>query len=248
MSYNPPSGFFVLPPVVKNILIINVLVFLAIKISLFGIGDFILDNFASYYFASPKFKIWQLITYAFTHKSFGHLFFNMFAVFMFGNLLENYLGSKRFLQYYVICAVGAIILEYLTTAITVYNITGTFLPSELRELNLFDNNWQMSLVGHYGIDDATGLIKAYLVPTIGASGAVFGLLLAFGWLFPNMLVYIYFLFPVKAKYFVIVYGLIEIWSLISKGTSDGVAHYAHLGGILVGFIMLKIWKVPRNMY
>ncbi|AFD09352.1 rhomboid family intramembrane serine protease [Solitalea canadensis] len=231
MTEYRPSPFAMLPPVVKNILIINVLFFIAMRVNPI-LHDFIIRYGAAFYFDSPLFRIWQLITYAFLQYDFGHIFFNMFAVFMFGSVIENYLGSKRFFSYYMITAIGAMILQLSLSAYQVYQLTGTFIPYS-QETDI-TNPVVMAKIQ-----------DIYSTPTIGASGAVFGLLLAFGLLFPESLLYVYFFFPIKAKYFVIIYGAIELWMGIANRPGDNVAHYAHLGGMLFGFILLKVWKIRK---
>jgi membrane associated rhomboid family serine protease len=145
----------------------------------------------------PGFWPWQLVTYAFLHGSFGHILFNMFALWMFGVQIENRWGSNRFALFYFVCVVGAAITHLF------------FITSP--------------------------------VPTIGASGGVFGVLLAFGMMFPNQPIYLYFLFPIKAKWLVIGLGVLELWAGFS-GTQAGVANFAHLGGMLFGFAMIQYWR------
>ncbi|MDR1758139.1 MAG: rhomboid family intramembrane serine protease [Bacteroidales bacterium] len=215
------SGIFglqnsrLLPPVVKNLLIINVLFFLA-TILLAPVGVDLVKIFGLHYFSAPDFRPWQLVTYMFMHANFGHIFFNMFALWMFGAALEQVMGQKRFLTYYLITGIGAAILHYLV------------LYYQLRPyLMMYEMSGNMNALNQF--------------VTIGASGSVFGLLLAFGMLFPNSEIYLYFLLPIKAKWFVIIYGAIELFYGIG-GTNDGVAHFAHLGGMLFGFILLMAWK------
>ncbi|UKJ08301.1 rhomboid family intramembrane serine protease [Solitalea lacus] len=221
-NYRPPSAFSMLPPVVKNILIINVICFLAQLNPV--INAWLTEHCAAFYVDSPNFRIWQVFTYAFLHGGYAHLFFNMFAVFVFGPVIENYLGSKRFLTYYMLTVIGAIAMHFLITGIQIYNLSGSFFPI------------------HQDIISAN---EFRYPPVLGASGAVFGLLIAFGLLFPNMMLYIYFFFPIKAKYFVIIYGAIELYMAIQNNPNDNVAHYAHLGGMLFGFILLKVWKIRK---
>lgn len=214
--YQPPTQFSVMPPVIKNLMIINGLFFLAQTVA--GatmpqnslLAEF-LNLLALYPPGSPDvgytifggvgpiagFWPWQLLSYAFLHGGLGHLFFNMFALWMFGVQIENRWGSKRFGVFYFVCVVGAAIAHLF------------FVSAP--------------------------------VPTIGASGGVFGILLAFGMMFPNQPIYIYFLFPIKAKWLVIGWGLLELWSGIS-GTQAGVANFAHLGGMVVGFLMIQYWR------
>jgi membrane associated rhomboid family serine protease len=176
-----------------------------------------------HYFQARGFYIYQLITYMFTHREFSHLFFNMFALFMFGGLIERTWGPKRYLIYYIVTGVGAGLVQMLISWIQVRS---------------FINGLGVDLI----LPDLFYLYDSYPV-TIGASGAVFGLLLAFGMLFPNMPLYIMFIpIPIKAKYMVIGYGVIEFFFGISNRAGDNVAHFAHLGGMLFGIFMILYWS------
>jgi membrane associated rhomboid family serine protease len=197
-----PGGFQVMPPAIKAIIVANVIVFL-FQMSPFGdilttfgalwpIGSHPAEGFA--------FHLWQPVTYMFLHGGFAHIFFNMFALWMFGAEIENYWGTKNFVTYYFVCGIGAALINLVATAGLPY-------------------------------------------PTIGASGAIFGVLLAFGMMFPDRYIYIYFLLPVKTKYFVAGYALIEFFSGLgnrSMGSGSDVAHFAHLGGMLVGYLYIVI--------
>jgi membrane associated rhomboid family serine protease len=224
-----PGGFAVLPTVVKNLLIINVLFFLATIAaqSVFRID--LADYLGLHYIDASDFQPFQLVTYMFMHGSFAHLFFNMFALWMFGNTLENIWGANRFLLFYFVCGIGAGLvqelvqyIQYATTlqAYTSVNMGGHIVP-----------------MGEY----------LNLLTTVGASGAVYGILLAFGMMFPNSTLYIYFAIPIKAKWFVLLYGVIELFSGLG-GAADGVAHFAHLGGMLFGLILILYWKKKGNLY
>lgn len=226
--YYRPNRF---PPVVKNLIIINVIVFIA-QMTFENSKPFFIDNlFALHDIHSVYFKPHQLITHMFMHGSFEHILFNMFALWMFGSMLENYWGAKRFLQFYLICGLGAAVLhlgvlyfemkpawDYLKT-----------LPSDVQADVI--NNPQIAVMG-----------KAINAGTVGASGAIFGCLAAFGYLFPNSLIYLYFLFPIKAKWFVIIYAALELWLGVRNSAGDNVAHFAHLGGALAGIILVFIWN------
>lgn len=269
------SGFSVLPPVVKNLLIINGLCFLA-GLVLEMRFDFNLNQAAGlYYPESSLFKPYQLITHVFMHGNFAHLFFNMFSLWMFGNVLENYWGPKRFFIYYFVTALGAAALHLGVNAIEIASVknaiaTYTAQPSieafsQLIQTDrgLVSNNyvhqfmaeWQAQpnnnqyIQGSFEIADAL-LQRKLNVPTVGASGAVFGLLLAFGMLFPNTELLLLFLpIPIKAKYFVIGYGALELYQGFANNPTDNVAHFAHLGGMLFGFLLIKYWnKNNRNSF
>ncbi len=278
MSYQQyrPQGFSLLPPVVKNLLIINTIFFLATIALQKAFGIDLTDYLGLHYFAASKFSPYQLITYMFMHGGLSHIFFNMFALWMFGYILENVWGSKRFLIYYLITGVGAALVHYVIfyfefnpVVEALNNIINDPSYNQLVALNnsiagqlspysgqifLDFKQFQKSLYelsahpdNHTALEHARGFVmdyKQYMLNrpnVIGASGAVFGILLAFGMMFPNTLLYIYFLFPIKAKWFVIFYGLLELYLGFTNSQSN-VAHFAHLGGMLFGFIMIKYWK------
>lgn len=228
-----PTRFELIPPVIKNLLIVNTLVFFAQYI--FGqSGSFKMENmFALHDLHSVYFRPHQLITHMFMHGGFGHLFFNMFALWMFGSILENLWGSKRFLVFYIVSGLGAAFLHLgvlyfqMERVIEIFNL----LPAEKQAELLYDPEFKVN------------------TPTVGASGAVFGCLAAFAYLFPNSLLYIYFLFPIKAKWFVLIYASMELWLGISNSAGDNVAHWAHLGGGLVGFLLVLYWnKTNRRTF
>ncbi|MEI6124416.1 MAG: rhomboid family intramembrane serine protease [Bacteroidota bacterium] len=273
-----PTGFKLLPPVVKNLLIINGLFFLASITVGQAFQIDLSDVLGLHYFAADKFKPYQLITYMFMHANFSHIFFNMFALWMFGYVLENVWGPKRFLIYYFVTGIGAALIQYIVIyfelrpvleAVNVYlshpsheqltvllnsgKIDGSYEPLKLfiQHYNSIVNtnmtgalNLSTDFVNQYKVD----LLNAPTV--VGASGAVFGILLAFGMMFPNSLIYIYFAIPVKAKWVVLGYGLLELGSGIYGAAGDNVAHFAHLGGMLFGFVLIKIWqrKAKRNNF
>jgi membrane associated rhomboid family serine protease len=264
-----PSGFSLLPPVVKNLLIINGLFFLATISMESAFGIDLVKFLGLYYFRSDLFQPFQLVTYMFLHADIQHILYNMFALWMFGYLLENVWGSKRFLTYYLLTGIGAAIVQILVNYWTFTSIDSAALAySQAPSLDAFTafvkdhfpqyyenggtirtfiSSWSLSPFGSEYISQSVEFVNQLIklrmdVPTIGASGAVFGILLAFGWMFPNMLVYVYFLFPIKAKWIVIIYGAIELFSGISNNPSDNVAHFAHLGGMVFGFFLLYYWK------
>jgi membrane associated rhomboid family serine protease len=163
----------------------------------------------------------------------------MFALWMFGKVLENIWGAKRFLIYYIVTALGAAIIHFMVTQFQIIEISSQF-PQLL----------DLAIEGKYNpnISSSKRLPQLVLTPTVGASGAVFGLLLAFGMLFPNTLLYVYFAIPIKAKYFVMVYGALELYSGLSNNPADNVAHFAHLGGMLFGYILIKYWKKNSSSF
>ncbi|MBK8486416.1 MAG: rhomboid family intramembrane serine protease [Chitinophagales bacterium] len=225
--------FNFLPPVIKNLLIINGLVFLATLTF-----PSLIEKLAMYYPTSPEFQPYQIITHLFTHGSFGHVFFNMFALWMFGAVLENVWGGKRFLIYYFITGIGATLLYTGVHAIQLYQITGSISPDILKE---------GYIIGNYSESNLSTL-RAIFSPLVGASGAVYGVLLAYGMLFPNTLIYIYFLLPLKAKYLVMILTAIELYMGFINNPADNVAHFAHLGGMLVGFVLIKYWQKSKTKF
>lgn len=231
-----------LTPVVKNLLIINIVCF---------IGSAIFTQaprfFGVYYPDSPFFQVWQVITYMFMHGGFGHIFFNMFSLVMFGPIIEQVLGSKRFLNFYLICGIGALVLQYGVQAAEVFHITGTVRASEFINFDMLNN--RVSTTINVTQDQFNTLASIYSTPLVGASGAIYGVLLAFGYLFPNMSLYLFFIpVPIKAKFFIPILILIEIYLGFSNA-GGSIAHLAHVGGALFAFILLKAWRIRRgNMY
>jgi membrane associated rhomboid family serine protease len=226
-QYYRPSTF---PPVIKNLIIINALVYLA-QATLGERYPFITNYFALHDIHSVFFKPHQVISYMFMHGSVEHLLFNMLALWMFGSLLENSWGSRRFLFFYVVCGVGAALLHLAV----LYNEMAPVWDY----IHSFPQSEQNKYIYEPGILVDGQAINA---STVGASGAIFGCLAAFGYLFPNSLIYVYFLIPIKAKWFVIIYGAIELWMGIRNSAGDNVAHFAHLGGAVVGLIIVYIWN------
>ncbi len=233
-----PTSFRELPEIIKNLLIINGLLFLA-TISLGSYGIDLTQLLGLHQFQSEDFMPHQLITHFFMHGNFTHLFFNMFALWMFGKILENVWGAKRFLIYYMITALGAAALHLAVSQYQIYELS-----------NEFPNLIELAKKGLYNPSNENSLRLTQLVttPTVGASGAVFGILLAFGMLFPNTLLYIYFAIPIKAKYFVMIYGALELYLGLSNNPADNVAHFAHLGGMLFGFLLLKYWQKNHTQF
>ena len=230
-----PGRFQMIPPVIKNLIIINVLVFLA-QIT-FGRSDgFNMEAmFALHDIHSVYFRPHQLITYLFMHGGFEHILFNMFALWMFGSILENYWGPKRFLIYYIVCGLGAAVCHL---AVLYY---------ENAQLLAQFNSWSPDIQEARGAE-VYGMINQ---ATLGASGAVFGCLAAFGYLFPNSDLIIFPIpIPIKAKWFVLGYAALELISGVRNSAGDNVAHWAHLGGALVGILLVMYWNRHnrRNFY
>lgn len=280
MSHYQAGGFNMLPPIVKNLLIINGIMFLATIVLKANFHINLNDVLGLHWVQSQDFEWYQIITYMFMHGSFGHIFFNMFAVWMFGNAIENTWGSKRFLTYYVITGIGAAVLHYfIMYAVDIaptIKLIDTFLKdpgqSTLKAL-IAEHQFQFNSNFHPEMDrlfqqsepalnaviqgstSKEQLEQAYtfvadyrrhflnLPVVVGASGSLFGLLLAFGMMFPNTRLFLIFLpIPIKAKYFVIGYGVLELFSGLRNNPGDNVAHFAHLGGMLFGFLLIMYWR------
>ncbi len=238
-----------IPPVVKNLLIINGLFYLA-TIMLKNQGIDLNELLGLHYWKSEGFYPHQIVTYMFMHSSvdFTHVLFNMFAVFMFGRTLEQVWGSKRFLIYYMITGVGAGIIQLLVTHFRLEMLYSA-IPAEALEL-IIKEGYDVIANGQNYSDATMGSINGMLNgATVGASGAVFGILLAFGVLFPNTELMLMFPpIPIKAKWFVLGYGAIELYMGFANNPNDNVAHFAHLGGMLFGFILLQKWKKDRGNF
>ncbi|MDC3390421.1 rhomboid family intramembrane serine protease [Flavobacteriales bacterium] len=232
-----PTSFSQLPEIIKNLLIINGLLFFA-TITLDNFGIDLNKLLALHQFQSPNFRPHQLITHFFMHGDFTHLFFNMFAIWMFGKTLENIWGAKRFLTFYIITALGAAAIHIFVIQYQIFQLAESSEMLDLAKKGLYNTSNINSL----------RLTQLVSTPTVGASGALFGILLAFGMLFPNTLLYIYFAIPIKVKYFVIIYGALELYAGISNNPADNVAHFAHLGGMLFGYLLLKYWQKNNKQF
>ena len=222
----PKTSFFMnrLPVVTKNLLAINVLMFFATFV-MKKQGVDLVGILGLHFFKAADFAPYQLVTYMFMHGGFSHLFFNMFALYMFGSVLERMWGEKRFIIYYLVAGVGAGLLQelvqyvaFVQEGLAAYDAVKT--PAGVVPMGLFLNMWT----------------------TVGASGAIYAILLGFGMLFPNERMFVFPLpFPIKAKIFVAVYAVIELL-LGFTNSGDGIAHFAHLGGMLFGFLLILYWR------
>jgi membrane associated rhomboid family serine protease len=276
MSYQQyrPSSFSIMPVVVKNLLIINTLLWLAETVFVDRLGFSFNQRFGLYFPMSDLFNPVQFITHLFLHGNFIHLFSNMLALWMFGAVLENYWGPKRFLIFYFATGLGAALIHSLVNWYDMEQLWGTlrvyseapnpfdfealfhkgfFSNYERAPIMNFIDSWKLDPGNQEMATQSVVLMEQIAqnklnIPTVGASGAVFGLLLAFGMLFPNQVIYLYFAIPIKAKYFVILYGLFELYSGISNNPGDPVAHFAHLGGMLFGFILIKYWNKKNRTH
>ena len=213
-----------MPPVVKNLIMINVLMYLITVIT----GNFMYENFALFYFKSPFFKPYQLVTHMFMHGGFTHILFNMYTLFIFGCVLERVWGSQKFLFYYFVTGIGAALLHM--------GVMYLQLRGYIADYNAGDMFAQ------------SGIQSILVTPTVGASGAIYGLLLAYGMLFPDNIMQL--IFPpvaLKANWFVIIFGALELLLGLS-GRGGDVAHFAHLGGMIFGFFLILYWKKNNRMY
>lgn len=276
MNYS--SGRWSITPAVKNLLIINVLVFFAANVFEGSLGIDFNKTFGLHYYLADSFGVWQFVTFMFLHSGFSHVFFNMFAVYMFGRIIEQVCGTQKFLIYYFVTGIGSGIIQevalYFDINPFIEAVDKLLSETTLENLqNFFYNEGAAfssesavalkSFITEYNslcntdLESATSLARKFLIEyqamfieahvTIGASGAVFGVLLAFGMLFPNMVIMLLFPpIPIKAKYFVMAYGLLELFQGIANFSYDNVAHWAHLGGMLFGFFLIRHWRQGGN--
>lgn len=271
-----PSPFSNIPLAVKNLLIINGLFFLATMVFDASFRVNLIDVLGLHYWTSSEFKPHQIITHMFMHADFGHLFSNMFALWMFGATLEHRWGPKRFIFFYLFTALGAAILHQTVTGIEIFRAQGAidfftanptvdnfvaaikaagFTPDttyigEMRSIFTSGVIENKAEVAEFTQSLNALLVKKSNIPTVGASGAVFGVLIAFALYHPNTELFMFFIpFPIKAKYFVGFYAAMELYLGIQNNPGDSVAHFAHLGGALFGYILVKYWnKSNRNSF
>ncbi len=238
-------SFFGLPPVVKNIIFLNVLMFLADLAAKSAFGMDLTMILGIYFPKSEHFMPLQIITHMFMHGGFWHLFFNMYALYIFGQVLENVWGPKRFFIYYMICGLGAAFVHETVILFQYNNLMNVISPDQLQLV--LDEGTQYFREGKVFSDDTMKSLQLLLnVPTVGASGAIFGILLAFGVLFPNtQLMLLFPPIPIRAKYFVMIYGAIELYLAVTAPGSN-IAHAAHLGGMLFGYLMIRYWRKTTN--
>ncbi len=278
MNTNFRSPFAQMPPITKNLIIINVIMLLATYV-MQKTGIDLTNNLALYYPQSDNFKFYQIITHMFMHGGITHLFFNMFALWMFGRVLESVWGPKRFLIFYFVTGIGAAALhtfvnyleiapmakavtaftntpsaDLFSTFVNKYQGTIKDLRFDLPQIIDFAASWLDNPTSEAYETEATSFMNQLVnikmnIPTVGASGAVYGVLLGFGMLFPNtQLMLLFPPIPIKAKYMVIAYGALELVLALSMPGSN-IAHFAHLGGMLFGFILIKYWnKNARTFY
>ena len=235
-----------LPEVVKNLLIINGLFFLAT----WALRSYEIDLsnlFALHQFQSPDFMPHQLVTHMFMHANFPHLLMNMFILWMFGKTLENMWGGKRFLTYYMITGFGAALIYVGYIQFQIHDIASNISLIQMESINQ-----NRTIIDNVFVPTTYEMKKLYHlinVPMVGASGAIYGVLLAFGMLFPNSTIYLLIPpIPIKSKYFVGGLGILALISGIGNNPGDNIAHFAHLGGMIFGIILLKYWKKKGDIY
>ena len=242
--------FFSTASVVWNIIIINVLCLIATMVLRSRSGIELNDTLGLHFVLSEKFRVYQFFTYMFMHAGVEHILFNMFAVYMFGRLFEMFWGGKKFLFYYLVAGLGAAIVQQ-----TVWYIDYCSIASHIADMPAVMSH--ISTEGAKALAESLNYSDEYMgrlnilmnIPTVGASGAVFGILLAFGYMFPKEKLYMFFLpIPIPARVFVIVYGLIELFAGVANFSWDNVAHFAHLGGLLFGLVLLLIWKKRGKLF
>jgi membrane associated rhomboid family serine protease len=235
-------GFLRMTPVVQNIIIANILMFIAFKVG--GAFDINLNRILGLYFPkSDSFMPIQILSHMFMHANFMHIFFNMYALYIFGQALENVWGPKRFLIYYLVSGLGAALVYESVIAFEYHNLAKLISPEALQTVI------KEGISGEYANVAMQSLQILLNMPVLGASGAVFGILLAFGVLFPNtQLMLLFPPIPIKAKYFVLIYGAIELYLAFSQPGST-IAHTAHLGGMLFGYLLIVYWrKTTKTLY
>ena len=239
--YAGSSSFGGLPPVVLNLIIINLLFFIA-ELVLGNAGIDLTTILGLFYIGSVHFKPWQLVTYMFMHGGWMHIIFNMFALYIFGPPLERLWGGKKFLTFYFLTGIGASLFYMGIEYFQIQHLASQLDPSLLTQIKHDSPSIMVNGTQAYR-ELASRVYAVYNGPMIGASGAIFGVLLGFGMLYPNVpLIFIFFPIPIKAKYFVMIYGGIELFQGIANKPGDHVAHFAHIGGLLVGYLIIRYWK------
>jgi membrane associated rhomboid family serine protease len=234
-----PNSFGYLPVVTKNIIIINLILFIGTFLLQNARGINLTDYLGLHYHLASDFKPHQFITYIFMHGNIGHIFFNMFGVYIFGQVLEQVWGPKRYLVFYLLTGLGAALTQYVIMHFEIREV----LDMVNQEINSPYTSVQEKT---YLINQKFEYLNRHVI--IGASGSLFGLLGGFGMLFPNRYLYLYFFFPIKAKWLVIGYGVLEIVSGLRSNPGDNVAHFAHIGGLVVGVILVLIWRKNREHF
>ena len=241
MNYNnqySPGPFAGLPIVTKNIIIINVIMYLA-TLAFETVNIDLVKLFGLHYYLADDFKPHQFITYIFMHGGFSHILFNMLGVYIFGQVLEQVWGPKRYLIFYILTGLGAALAQYIIMHFEITEVLDIF------NQHINSRNLDTSQRAEF-INQKYEYLNKHVI--IGASGSLFGLLGGFGMLFPNRELYLYFFIPIKAKWLVILYGGFEIFSGLQNNPTDNVAHFAHIGGLLVGIALVLFWRKDRNHF
>ncbi|AVR45940.1 rhomboid family intramembrane serine protease [Christiangramia fulva] len=232
---------------VKVLLIINVIFFIGSQL----IGDVSYEYFALWFIKNPNFHYWQVITHMFMHGGFMHILFNMYALWAFGSPIEQMLGQKRFIFFYFSAGIGAALLHTLVNLFYYQNGIDALAATGMNPAEINDYIHQAFASNQFripvGVDEGTirGMLQAFSNPAVGASGAIYGILVAFGMMFPNVELFLLFVpIPVKAKYFIPGLILLDLFSGVTGYSLFGgsIAHFAHVGGALFGFIMMYYWK------
>lgn len=238
-------------PTVKQLLIINIIFFIGSQI----VGEPAYDYLSLFFFENAKFQGWQPITHMFMHGGIMHIAFNMFALYSFGSALEHFWGSKKFLFFYISCGLGAALLHTGVNYYLFHDGLDTLLQAGFNKTDIYallnegklDSRWT-DILGASGRDRFAG---SFVIPTVGASGAIYGLLVAFAYMFPNAELALMFIpVPIKAKYFVPGLLMVDLFFGVSGksifGGASGIAHFAHIGGAIVGFLMMWYWKKNQH--
>lgn len=235
-----------LQPVTKNLLIINVIMYIALMTN-----PWIQENFALYNIGSEKFQPYQLITHMFMHdsSSFAHIFMNMFALVMFGSVVERQLGAKKFLVLYFVSALGALALQMGLNYYNYMSLLSNYTAEEIIQIKEIASSSMYNPATQTYLLDGVNIELGNKIPMVGASGAIMGVLVAFGYYNPNTELMLIFLpIPIKAKYFIPFYMLIELFLGVGNFQWDNIAHWAHLGGAIAGFILVFLWKRDRTNF
>lgn len=234
---------------VKQLIIINIIFFIGTQL----LGDVAYKYLSLYYPENPDFKFWQPVSHMFMHGNLMHIFFNMFALFSFGTALEHYWGAKKFLFFYTSCGLGAALIHILSNYYFFHDGLNTLIANGIPKEEImkvlgegkFDSRWQEIL----SKSDFQSFIGSFVTPAVGASGAIYGVLVAFAFMFPDAELALMFIpIPIKAKYFVPVIVALDLFSGVTGFSvfGGGIAHFAHVGGAFVGFIMMWYWKKKQN--
>ncbi|RTY93403.1 rhomboid family intramembrane serine protease [Flavobacterium sp. GT3R68] len=234
---------------VKQLIIINIIFYIGTQF----LGDVAYKFLSLYYPENPDFKFWQPVSHMFMHGNLMHIFFNMFALFSFGSALEHYWGAKKFLFFYISCGLGAALIHILSNYYFFHDGLNTLVANGIPKEEImkilsegkFDTKWQQILPK----SDFESFISSFVTPAVGASGAIYGILVAFAFMFPDAELALMFIpIPIKAKYFVPVIVALDLFSGVTGFSvfGGGIAHFAHVGGAFVGFMMMWYWKKGQN--